>query len=279
MPMHELLSKNITTIGFNPNNNQSGKFFPPVKNPVHYSQPITIAPQPVFDECDPSRALTWADYKGAVPVGATWGAMTISGIRVVPVNGKNLFQAFFDSAQSWVNPWNNTPGDNSVNGCQPTIAAMEAYVRSHPGETIHYNRPNPVNCAATIFPGNVGVRTLQECTTVFGVECRKAKIKDSQRLLTHEKLHFEITCVLVKKANDLLRAGIDFTVVYEGLPRLFKKLNVDNGSGSGDYDAETIHGCDQVKQDAWQVKVNAGLGDYKINTLGDFLPGAGKNAG
>src|SRR5450631_2045704 len=114
--MHELLSKNITTSGFNPNNNQPGKFFPPVKNPVHYSQPITIAPQPVFNECYPSRALTWADYKGAVPVGATWGAMTISGIRVVPVNGKILFQAFFDSAQSWVNPWNNTPGDNSVNG-------------------------------------------------------------------------------------------------------------------------------------------------------------------
>ena len=278
MALHQFLSKNINTSGFQPNTNLPGKFFPPVQNPVQRQQAPPLPPQQIFNECDHSRSLTWADYQSAPP-GATWGAMTASGIRVVNFNGKDLFQAYFDSSQSWVHAWDKTPTDNTVNGCQPTITAMEAYVRSHPGESVHYNRPAQVNCAATIFPRPLEVKTVGECTTVFGVECSRAKVEDSKRLLTHEKLHFDITCILVKKANDLLSAGVDFNVVYEGLISLYKKLNLDNGSGIGDYDTETNHGCDQVKQNEWQIKVGSSLPEYKISTIGDFLPGIDKNAG
>ena len=263
MAESEFVPKNIITGLANPNKNPPATFFPAAKK----AAPPAPAPVKALDECVPANRLSWKDYTGAVPAGANFAAMTASGIRRVNNQGKDWFQAFFEPAQSWVQPWNLTPGNNAVNDCQKTITAMETYVKAHPGETVRLNPP-PLKCAATILPKPVAVRTVAEATTIFGVECSKSKIADSNRLLAHEQLHFDISCLLAKKANQLLRKGIDFGVVGTAITDIYTKINVDNGSGAGDYDQQTDHGCNQGKQNDWQTKVTNGLQDYKIDDIG-----------
>jgi len=269
------LAPQYITAGFyNPNKKPLTTFFPPVNKPAQPAK--SVATLPVFNECDPARQLTWNDYQSS-PAGQT-GALTASGIRVVNSFGQNWFQAFFDPAGSFVSAWNKTPADNSVNGCQNAIDRVTSQVQAHEKASPRISSLGPV-CAASILPQPVEVNNVAEVSTKFAPECARSRVADSERLLRHEQLHFAISCVLAKKANELVLKGIDFMLVYTGVVDLYNKINLNNGSGDGDYDAQTNHGCDQAKQNEWQTRVNNGLQDYRIPTVGDFIPRNGKNAG
>ncbi|MBK8553604.1 MAG: hypothetical protein IPL53_22115 [Ignavibacteria bacterium] len=73
--------------------------------------------------------------------------------------------------------------------------------------------------------------------------------------MKHEKLHFEISCIIAKKGNIEIGKGKDFDKVGEKVTDFQNKININNGSGQGDYDEESKHRCDQAKQDEWNTKV------------------------
>lgn len=209
-------------------------------------------------ECDPDRELTWADYKGSIPKGVTWAAMTRSGPIEVDDNGGSLFQGFFDPGNSWAQEKYIHASDNSKNGCGKIISDCENFMkgRKKPGEI------NPIRsgkCPASIDHDKVTVNNAAECKTKFGPECKRAREADSKLLLIHEALHFKISCELSKKGNKELAKGKTFKDVFKKVKEIYTKINLDNGSGQGDYDEESKHRCDQKKQDEWNEKVKNGL--------------------
>jgi hypothetical protein len=210
------------------------------------------APPAKVNECEPARPLTWGDYSDKVPEGATVAANTGTRIKLIQANGSDMFQCTLDSATVWAKPEAKYASDNSKNGCQEKIRACEDWVNKHPGQTGHNDPPAQRKCPASIIPKRVEFKSIKECTTIFGEECKTAQVADATLLLKHEQLHFTISCILAKKANQALKAGKDFDAITKSLGEKHKTLNAD-------YDTETKNRCDQAKQDEWQRKVDGGL--------------------
>ena len=211
------------------------------------------------NECEPDRDLTWADYKGSVPSGVNWAAMTRSGPKEVDDNGASVFQGYFDPDNSWAQPKYIQASDNSKNGCDKTIKMCEDYMEKHEGKSTDINPVSSGECPASIKHDKVTVKNKGECKSKFAPECKRAAIADSKMLLIHEALHFKISCEMAKKGNIELAKGKSFKDTFEKVKILYKKINLDNGSGQGDYDEESKHRCDQEKQNQWNDKVKKGL--------------------
>jgi hypothetical protein len=214
--------------------------------------PKTPAPADKVNECEPARALTWGDYSDKVPKDATVEANTGTRIKLIQANGSDMFQCTLDAANVWAMPQAKNAADNAKNGCQEKIQACEDWITKNPGKTVHNDPPAQRKCPASIIPKRVESKTKKECATVFGQECKRAQVADAALLLKHEQLHFTISCIMVNKANQALKAGKDFDAITKNLDAKWRKLNAD-------YDTETKNRCDQTKQDEWQKKVDKGL--------------------
>lgn len=71
---------------------------------------------------------------------------------------------------------------------------------------------------------------------------------NANRLLRHEQLHFAITCLLVRQANQTLKSGDDPRQMLQLVRATAQRLNRQ-------YDEDTNHGTIPVKQAQWEQDV------------------------
>ena len=205
-------------------------------------------PTPPVKVCDPDRKLTLADFKedATLPVGKA-GKTAVDTPRVQD-GGKTIFQAKLLS-RSAMRPETKDPKDRSKSGCGDLTKSCKDIVAK--GKT--FRAGNQPGCpAAPQFDSTKKATNDAECDSVIGTECDRVKVEDSARVLKHEQLHFDIACVLTKKANAALAAGGNIDTIEKALKA---KINAANKK----YDDESKHGCDASQQSSWESDVNGGL--------------------
>lgn len=108
-----------------------------------------------------------------------------------------------------------------------------------------------------------GGKPVVSITCNFNPERSWTKEHQSEALLRHEQLHFDITELYARKIRKLLST---FTNCVE-LNKKIKQLYDDNFKAcdayQDRYDRETNHSIDAEKQTAWEAKVKAELDDLK----------------
>lgn len=219
---------------------------------------------PFPQACDPARKLVWGDFAGAVPA-SNFGAMTapVHPFPTTTVNGITYFIARLDTARSWVKPRSANPTDPALNGCGTLVTACETHFNGQaPGTTgATWSLGSPTGCAASMGPNPASstARSHADCSSVVGIECERMAVAESARLLKHEQGHFDITCVLVHKANAALAAGASQASVATA-------LRLRNNALTSLYDstAQTNHGCNAAQQAAWEAQIAAGLPAYTV---------------
>ncbi len=70
----------------------------------------------------------------------------------------------------------------------------------------------------------------------------------SEKLLAHEQVHFLISCLLVRQANQSLQAGEDPLKMLELVKSVAQRINIQ-------YDNDTKHGTNEQAQAAWELDV------------------------
>jgi hypothetical protein len=205
----------------------------------------------------PDRPLKWEDYTVKTPrkgAETDHGAFTKAMYHKITYQGKPMFQARLDSVASWVLPKYSHPTDRKYNGCTKDIQECENDFKKDPQlSTWSFSEGTSKECPAAILPSPAVVATSRaECKTILGKECDRAAKEESKRLLRHEQLHFNIVCVLVKKANAALNSGEDQQDIQRALDEQVPDL-------SKQYDDQTQNGCDASGQATWEKDVGADL--------------------
>jgi hypothetical protein len=227
------------------------------------------------DECSPNRALTWADFAGT-PSG-TFSAETSSTVKDIPMEAQKaaclkrvlgkpddqlrVFQAKLDSSKSWVKARFRNPANPALSGCathvNECVTWFRGLKRGQTGSMGLTSTPSP-NCPAGIVASAaVQATTTDECTTVLGPECARVAQSESQRLLHHEQVHFNLSCVMAKKATYALAAGGTLGAIKIDVADRVREQQAK-------YDNETNHGCDAASQAAWEKDIGDGLPNVRI---------------
>lgn len=223
------------------------------------------------NECDPATPLTWANFKGAPSAKSTAGASTSSGYKSVEVPsqacmkkvvGKTTgpttrFRAYLDSGKSWVIERYKNANDPVKNGCAKFVTDCESFFDKEAAAGLvggwkAMSTTPGTKCPAGIVARGDKATSKDECATKLGVDCNDQKLAETARLLSHEQGHFDITCVLVKKANASLAAGGNFTKINKALG---DKLQPTQNR----YDNQSSHGCKAAEQAAWKTDIADGL--------------------
>ncbi|WP_447971550.1 hypothetical protein [Nitrospira sp. M1] len=70
----------------------------------------------------------------------------------------------------------------------------------------------------------------------------------SEKLLAHEQVHFLISCLLIRQANQSLQPDEDHQKMLELVKSVAQRINVQ-------YDQDTKHGTDDQAQMNWEAQV------------------------
>jgi hypothetical protein len=202
--------------------------------------------------CEPSRRLTWADFKG--PVGS-YGAFTGFDHTLETVNGEQIVRATFAPARSYVKPDAKDPANRATSGCGAVIKQCETMLAGKTGVTLPLAADG--HCAAGPRPDPRIVATSSaECSSVLGPECDRVRQLESERLLRHEQLHFDIACALARKGTRAISLKPSESArILQAVKDKAHELSNDGGA----YDSETDHGCNAAPQAAWDQSVGAGM--------------------
>jgi hypothetical protein len=211
-------------------------------------------PAPAPAACEPDRSLTWADFTGRPPRRPRFGAETHMRTPTTGAGAARRFRAVLNGGASWVLPKFPGAAARATNGCAPRVAACQ---RAFARRRLANWSWNPAGCPAAIATAT-NATSAAECETVVGATCDSDATQESDRLLAHEQGHFDIACVLVKRANDALDAGMSFARVNRWLTR-------NHGRLQGRYDAQTNHGCNAGPQAAWEGDI---AGDLRTRVAG-----------
>jgi hypothetical protein len=237
------------------NNTSEGTFEARVADVAHALEKIELwrrGGKALVDVCEPTRALTWADFKG--PVG-TWTAFTGFDHTLETVQGEQIIRATFAPSRSYVQPAAKDPANRATSGCGAAISGCETLLRGKKDVTL----PLAVDgsCAAGVKPNQSVVATSSaECSTVLGPECDRVRQLESERLLRHEQLHFDIACVLARKGTRALSLKPSESA---RILQAVKDKAHDISNDGGAYDSETDHSCKAGPQAAWESSVARGL--------------------
>jgi hypothetical protein len=222
--------------------------------------PIPAPPPPVT--CDPSRALTWADFAGPVPASSPFGAETHwDQTEGIDSYNRRVIKATFDGAASWVKPRSSGAANRADNGCEPEVTRCTTLFNSlGPGQTA-WATLGPVTGCAAAFQHNTTLRatSLGECETVLGAECDRVALLNSARLLAHEQLHFDIACLIAKKGTDHLASNSRANPTT-----ILNTVKTKTNAQTALYDTQTNHGCNAGPQATWVRNVAAGLTSVTI---------------
>jgi hypothetical protein len=146
-----------------------------------------------------------------------------------------------------------------LNGCAANVTQCQSFFP--PGSTggsFALNSAPSATCPAAVRANPAVVATsLGDCAGIIATECQRVAQAESDRLLRHEQLHFDIACVLAGKANAALAAGTALATVQNALTT--KDTQVTNN-----YDRQTRRGCLAAQQAAWETNVAAGLTSVTI---------------
>lgn len=219
---------------------------------------IPAAPAlPPFVPCEPSRALTWADFIGS-PSGST-SAFTAYDYPTTNHVGGTRVRAVFNPGRSFVLPQFGNPTAPTLNGCAANITQCESFFPAgSTGGSFALNSTPSVTCPASARASpSIIATSLGDCSGIIAIECQRVAQAESDRLLRHEQLHFDIACVLAGKANAALAAGTVLTTVQSALAT--KDTQVTN-----QYDIDTRRGCIAAQQATWTTDVRAGLTSVTI---------------
>lgn len=218
--------------------------------------PLQTPPPAPPAVCLPNRALTWADFQGKP--NANFTAATVAPVAAATVQGKRLFQALFDSATSWARPIVKDPTNRAATGCSGAIRACETSISSGKTKSWSFSGNPPANCPNGTAPTPSVVATnTAECTTLIGAECDRAAGVDSARVLAHEQRHFDIACLIAKKANTALAGGTAEAAVKNGVDAKRQPTQTK-------YDTDSDHGCIAGGQATWDAAVAGGLANVTI---------------
>jgi Domain of unknown function (DUF4157) len=224
------------------------------------------------ENCIPNRPLTWADFTGTPPRRHSHVANTRPDIRSLsfsppggfcrhevlgePLEVRHKFQAFLDGGRSWVVPATANANDPAQNGCDQKISACESFfdaeaTAGRTGGT--QSLATPGGCPAAVpFPATTVAHSRDQCQSALMPACIAREVAESQRVLHHEQLHFDIGCVLANKANALLPGHPDPEALLQGARAQLQPLH-------DRYDRETRHGCLDGPQATWDTDVGNGL--------------------
>ncbi|NJO59775.1 MAG: DUF4157 domain-containing protein [Richelia sp. RM2_1_2] len=198
---------------------------------------------------DPNRKLTWDDFKGRPRPSGNSAAETSYTFVRKKIQGTVQFQAKFLFNQSWVLPKYKNPTNRSVNGCSKSVRDCEKFLKQNPNGTYGFDGQSDPGCQDAIVPSAVQVSSKGDCESLIGASCDAALKKDSEeRLLDHERTHFDIATTLAARANDKIKGGADPKDVEKELRKESKKLQET-------YDSETKHGCIASYQAAWDAGI------------------------
>jgi hypothetical protein len=214
--------------------------------------------------CIPNKALTWADFRRA-PQQGPFPAATRVNHSLVTEQGQRIIRATFNK-QSFVAPRIGDAADAQANGCAQKVSACEDFFEQQTkqgksGGTVFPEKPAFRCEAANHEDPTSTARSLRECTSKRGPECNRVAKLESDRVLKHERLHFDIGCILARKGTAAVAANPDKAdAILKAVKDQDSKLNSD----SGQYDTETKHGCDATAQATWETNVQGGLTSVKI---------------
>jgi hypothetical protein len=131
--------------------------------------------------------------------------------------------------------------------------------------------------------GSRVARTKDECTKGFFTQCKADEKVQKDKLLEHEQGHFDITNELAKRVRPEAKAKAATvkveetkcgeaattqvaTASYDRLYAEFKDLldawTATKDRAQTDYDNQTGHGVNALKQKDWEARIRAGLKDY-----------------
>ncbi|WP_416138191.1 DUF4157 domain-containing protein [Halomonas sp. HK25] len=223
-------------------------------------------------ECDPARALSWADFSASPPRRHRFDALTHSSLRPRAINtallrcmpdsavaagaSSRAVQAFFNPARSWVKPAFSNPTNPASNSCRRQVARCQAHFTrlTRRGQTGNFALSTTANrgCPASAIPRGDQATSHAECATVVAADCRDRAVAESARLLAHERGHFNLSCAMATKANGMLAATPDFDA-------LLRAARTTLARQQSLYDGQTNHGCNASRQAAWEAAIAAGL--------------------
>lgn len=228
---------------------------------------LATAP-PDLAECDPARALTWADFSGTAPRRSRFGAMTHSRLaeraintalsRCAPYTEPNTrgIQAVFTPGRSWVKPEFANASNPAQNGCNRTVASCEAFfdraARAGRSGTFGMSSAASRSCPASARARGDQATSRAECATVVASDCSDRASAESARLLAHEQGHFNLTCAMARKANGMLSTAPDFDA-------LLRAARTTLARQQRLYDRQTNHGCNAGPQSTWETAIAGGL--------------------
>ena len=223
--------------------------------------PVTAPKGPEL--CMPNRALTWADFKRAPQQGA-FTASTSFDHSLVTEQGQKVIRVTFDP-KSWVTPRIGDAADAQANECAQKVSECEEHFKQQAKQGKSGGSVSPTKrgaCAAKIPEDPTSTaKSFDECSSKRGTECNRVAKLESDRVLKHERLHFEIGCVLARKGTAAVAANPDKAdAILKAVKDQSKKLSSD----SGQYHTETKHGCDATAQATWETNVQGGLTSVKI---------------
>jgi Domain of unknown function (DUF4157) len=196
------------------------------------------------NQCDPYRPLTLGDFAEDTSLPAGRAGRTRAGIVSITVHGVPGFGAKLLNTSGLLPPHKH-PTDRSKTPCGGLINNCTAAINAgSPAFSIN----NTSSCAAAPRPSGRAT-SVAECTSVVGTACDNAVKKDSDRVLAHEQLHFDIACVVVAKANlAFWRAGLPARINIQAIGKVRDTVN-------SQYDGDTGHGCITAQQQTWEDRV------------------------
>jgi hypothetical protein len=208
-------------------------------------------PTPPPESCDPTTPLTWADFQGTPP-GGPFAAETHFHHDLVTEQGRQVVRAFFEPGTSWVRPRSVDPTNRAVNGCGPQVTACQQFFDSlSPGQTGTRWLTPGAGCAASPAPNPAIIaHSRGDCDSLLGAECDRVAQLDSERLLRHEQLHFDIACVLARRGSDAV-----FIRPANQAQTILTAVRTKANAQTVLYDNQTNHGCNAGPQATWETNV------------------------
>jgi hypothetical protein len=216
-------------------------------------QPVAAPPSPPFIACEPNRVLTWADFTGAPSTSSS--AFTAYDFPTATLaSGGTRLRAVFNASRSFVRPPFGTPTDSALNGCDANVTHCESFFPpGSTGSSFALNSTPSASCPAAVrASSSVVASSKADCTGIIATECQRVAQAESDRLLRHEQLHFDLACVLVNKANGALAVGA-------ALPAVQSALTAKDSALTTQYDGDTQSSCLAVPQATWATNIGAGL--------------------
>jgi Domain of unknown function (DUF4157) len=204
------------------------------------------------------KTLSFADFKRAVPTGATKAALTAYDYTPKTIRAGDRVTAVFDGASSWAQPRYARPTGRAATGLDKAVADCESYLKKNPGGSWDGPVATPPICAAAAtFPDTSGITEVSDCDPKIGVAIENWQSGESPRVLKHEQFHMNLACTLADKATKALAAGKDPATVGS-------RLMAQDAAAVGQYDSDTDHGCKAADQTKWEGYITGGLTAYPI---------------